>query len=184
MRTVRAGHELGEQRRRVRAGGPSRHRIDCSLSDDAAACFAAFGTEIDDPVGIGDHIEVVLDHHDGVARVDEPVQHADQLLDVGHVQPDGRLVENVERLAAARRRGGSARRPRVDAHFRELAHELDPLRLAARERRALLAERQIAEPDVLQQRQRVVDRSMRGEEIDRLVDAHPQDVADRSFRAT
>ena len=38
--------------------------------DDAAAAIAAFGTEVDDPVGGLDHVEVVLDHDDRVAVVD------------------------------------------------------------------------------------------------------------------
>jgi hypothetical protein len=73
---------------------------------------AAFRAEVDDPVGFGHHVEVVLDHHHRVAAVDQAVQHADQLFDVGHVQADRRLVEDVERVlphAAAgfgrRRRG-------------------------------------------------------------------------------
>jgi hypothetical protein len=83
--------------------------------------------------------------HHGIAGVDQPMQHADQLLDVGHVQADGRFVEHVERV---QRR--LARRAAVGA--REFRDELDALRLAARERRARLAERQVAETDVLQQR--------------------------------
>ena len=43
-----------------------------------------------------------------VAGVDEPVQHANQLLDVGHVQADRRLVEHVERRLG-RPRGASTR---------------------------------------------------------------------------
>jgi hypothetical protein len=59
---------------------------------------AAFRPQVDDPVGLGDHVEVVLDHDDAVAGVDQPMQHADQLLDVGHVQAHRRLVEHVERV--------------------------------------------------------------------------------------
>src|SRR5690606_28410808 len=47
------------------------------------------------------------------------------------------------------------------------------------QRRARLPERQVAEPDVLQQLQRVRDRRMRREERQRLVDAHGEHVADR-----
>jgi hypothetical protein len=41
----------------------------------------------------------VLDHHDRVALVAQPVQHAEQLLDVVEVQAGGRLVEDVERAS-------------------------------------------------------------------------------------
>jgi hypothetical protein len=40
-----------------------------------AAAGTAFGSEIDDPVGSLDHIEVVFDHDHGVAVVAQPVQY-------------------------------------------------------------------------------------------------------------
>jgi hypothetical protein len=60
------------------------------------------GTEVDDPVRGGDAVEVVLHEDDGVASVDEAVQPAQQQRGVGGVQPRGRLVEQVERVAAVR----------------------------------------------------------------------------------
>ena len=88
-------------------------------------------------------------------------------------RPDRRLVEHVERV----RRLVAALRD-VVAHLAQLGDELDALRLAARQRRRRLAERQVAEADVLQQLQRVRDVRHRGEEVDRLVDLHLQHVAD------
>ena len=44
-------------------GRPGRH--------DASAARAALGPEIDDPVGLGDDVEVVLDHHHAVPAVDQ-----------------------------------------------------------------------------------------------------------------
>jgi regulator of replication initiation timing len=115
----------------------------------------------------------VLDHHHAVAAVDQPVQHADQLLDVGHVQAHRRLVQHVQRvrrlLAAARD---------VVAHLGQLGHQLDALRLAARQRRRRLPQREVAEAHVLQQLQRVADVGHGGEELHRLVDFHLQHVAD------
>src|SRR5947209_19881994 len=69
--------------------------------DHLAARFAALGAEIDDPVGLLDHIEVVLDHDHGVATVDETLQRLEQLLDVGAVETGRRLVEDLERLASS-----------------------------------------------------------------------------------
>ena len=63
--------------------------------------------------------------------VDEPVEQAEQLLDVGEVQAGGRLVEDVD----------AALLPQVGG-------QLEPLALAAGERRQRLAEREVAEPDV------------------------------------
>src|SRR5258706_12095680 len=68
------------------AGGASDQTLRRRLGYHAAAAHAALGAEVDDPVGLGDDVEVVLDHDHAVAAVDQPVQHADQLLDVGHVQ--------------------------------------------------------------------------------------------------
>ena len=96
------------------------------------------------PVGGLDHLEVVLDHHHGVALLDQRVQHLQQLAHVLEVQAGGGLVEDVERLAG--------RAPR------QLLGELDPLRLAARERGRRLAELDVAEADLLQRLELVADR--------------------------
>jgi hypothetical protein len=66
----------------------------------------------------------------------------------------------------------------VVAHLAEFGHQLDALRLAARQRRAGLAQRQVAQAHVLQQLQRVSDAGMRREELHRIVDLHLQHVAD------
>ena len=87
--------------------------------DDLAARVAATRAEVDDPVGGGDRVEVVLDQDDGVAGVDEPVQLTQQERGVRGVQSRGRLVEQVERVTAA----GPL----------QLGGELDALRLPAAE---------------------------------------------------
>ena len=61
--------------------------------------LAALGAEVDHPVGGLDHVEVVLDDDDGVALLDQAVEHLEQLLDVREVQAGRRLVEDVERAA-------------------------------------------------------------------------------------
>src|SRR5438067_320492 len=93
-----------------------------ALEHDPAAAVAAFRAEVDDPVRLGDDVEVVLDDEHRMAGVHQAVQDVDQLLHIGHVQADGGLVQHVEGLWETR--------------LRELAHQLDPLRLAARARRA------------------------------------------------
>ena len=69
--------------------------------DELARRLAAFGADVDDPVGGLDHVEVVLDDQHRVAGVDEVVQHLEQQLDVGEVEAGRRLVEQVERAAGA-----------------------------------------------------------------------------------
>ena len=72
---------------------------------------------IDDPVGVGDDVQVVLDDHHGVALVHQPLEHSEQLADVLEVQAGGRLVQDVDGAP-----GGAAL---------ELGGELDALGLAA-----------------------------------------------------
>src|SRR5262249_11731166 len=59
----------------------------------------ALGAEVDEAVGGLDHVEVVLDHDDGVAGVDETAEDVEQALDVGEVKTGRRLVEDVEGVA-------------------------------------------------------------------------------------
>src|SRR5437870_1708339 len=50
--------------------------------DDLAAGVAALGPQIDQPIARLDHVQIMLDDDHGIPRVDEPLQHAKQLLDV------------------------------------------------------------------------------------------------------
>ena len=64
-------------------------------------------------------------------ELDQTVQQLDEVVDVLHVQPGGRLVEHVD--------------GRVGGH---LDRQLQPLALAARQRVELLAERDVTQPHV------------------------------------
>ena len=74
---------------------------------------------------------MVRDDDDRPAGVDEAVEQADQLLDVGEVQAGGRLVEDVDVALLA-----------------HLGGEPEPLPLAAGQRGERLAEAEVADPDV------------------------------------
>ena len=54
-----------------------------ALEDNPAAVVAGTGAEVDDPVGVRHDRQVVLDDDDRRAGVNEPVEQAEQLLDVG-----------------------------------------------------------------------------------------------------
>src|SRR6266705_1296363 len=58
----RFGQEFSRMRR-----GDGGHRLRRAFGDDLAAGVAAFGPEVDDPVGALDDIEMMLDDQDGVA---------------------------------------------------------------------------------------------------------------------
>ena len=57
-----------------------------ALGDNGAAVLPTFGSQIHDPVGGGDDVEVVLDDDHRVAARDEPVDDAEQAVDVGRVE--------------------------------------------------------------------------------------------------
>src|SRR6266850_1846116 len=107
------------------------HDFGRALRDDAPAAFAAFGAEVDDPVGLFDDVEVVLDDEHGVAEIDEALQDVEQLSNVVEVEAGGWLVEDVERAAGL--------------PFRKLAGQLDALGFAAGKRGRGLAEGDVAE---------------------------------------
>src|SRR5580700_1511718 len=88
-----------------------------ALGDDAAAAFAAFGAEVDDPVGLFDDVEVMLDDQDGVAESDEALEDVEKFANVIEMQPRCGFVEDVE---------GAAR-----LALGKLAREFDALGFAA-----------------------------------------------------
>jgi hypothetical protein len=98
--------------------------------------------DVDDPVGVLDGVLVVLDDDQRVAEVAQPLERLDQPAVVALVQPDRRLVEDVEH----------ADQPRAD-----LRRQPDPLRLAAGERARRAVEREVVEADVEQEAQPRVD---------------------------
>src|SRR3954447_11205882 len=87
-------------------GGPAGDQVGRrALEDDPAAVVAGAGAEGDDPVRVRHDRLVVLDDEHGTAGVDQPVEQAEQLLDVGQVEPGGRLVEYVDLALLAHLRG-------------------------------------------------------------------------------
>ena len=98
---------------------------------DGSAAIAALGAHIDQAVGNLDDIKVVLDHQNRVARIDQALQHVEQLANILKMKAGCGLVQNVERLA------------RLAAM--KLLGELHALRLAARKRRCRLAQAHVAQ---------------------------------------
>ena len=45
--------------------------------------LARAGTDVDDPVGAANHVHVVLDHEQRIARSPQPIQHIQQRFCVG-----------------------------------------------------------------------------------------------------
>ena len=97
-----------------------RDGVGRAAGDDFAAEAAGGGAEVEQAVGAGDDVAVVLDDQQRVAEVAELVQGGDQPRVVAGVEADRRFVEHVEHAAQA---------------AADLAGEADALRLAAGERR-------------------------------------------------
>jgi hypothetical protein len=56
-----------------------------ALGDDAAAALAPFRAEVNDPIGLFDDVEVMLDDEDGVAEGDEALEDVEEFADVVEV---------------------------------------------------------------------------------------------------
>jgi len=63
---------------------------------DFPASRAALGSQIDNPVGGRDHIEVVFNHDQGVSVSKQPPERLQQRADVIEVQSRGGLVEQEQ----------------------------------------------------------------------------------------
>ncbi len=88
------------------------------------------------------HVGVVLHHNNGVAEFAQLFQNPDQAPGVAAVQSDGRLVEHVTRAHEARPQAGG---------------ELNALRLAAGKRGRQAVEREVVQPDVVEELQPLAD---------------------------
>jgi hypothetical protein len=58
---------------------------------DLAAGVAAFGAEVDDPVGGLDYVQIVLDDEEGAAAFDEFAEGGEEFLDVVEVVGSSRM---------------------------------------------------------------------------------------------
>ena len=118
--------------------GSARIASSGALGDDLAAVLAGAGTDVDDPVGRADRLLVVLHDQQRVAQVAQPREGGDQLGVVALVQPDGRLVEDVQHAHQARA---------------DLGRQPDALGLAARQGVAGAVDRQVVQAHVDQEAQ-------------------------------
>ena len=123
--------------------GHFRHLLRRALRDDGAAARAAFRTHVDDPVGVANDVQIVLDDEDRIAEAYQPLQHLQQLAHIVEVQASGRLVQQVERAS------GLA--------LAQFFRQLHALRFAAAERRGGLAQVDVAEADIDQRLQLLLD---------------------------
>jgi hypothetical protein len=79
--------------------------------DDVASVRAAARAHVDEVVGRGEQVEVVVDDDDRGPGRQQPVKHSRQRGHVERVQAGGRLVEDVQHAALAGAQPGGDPQP-------------------------------------------------------------------------
>jgi len=125
-----------------RAGAAVQQLLVVALEDDASALAAWTRSQINDVVGQANHLAVVLDEQDGVARITQAAHRVFHLLDVVVMQARAGFVQDVEDVGQRR----------VD-----VLGNLAALRLAARQGSHGAVQAQVAQPDFLKRREAGAD---------------------------
>ena len=152
------------------------HLLGRTLEDHLAAGVSRFRTEVDDPVGAADDVEVVLHDDNAVAAGEKRVKGLQELFHIVEMEAGCRLVEDEEDLPLA------AAAVAVLFHGKEIG-ELNALAFAAGKGAGALAELDVAETDGAKRLQPGGNLPGQGlflafKEGDGLVDAHIEDVVD------
>ena len=113
-----------------------------SFGHQISTVLSRAGTEVENAVGAAHNFGVVLDHHNRVAEVAQVLQDLDQPGSIAAMQPDGRLVEHVER----------PHQPRS-----ERSRQLNALRFASGKGRSQAVKRKIFEPDFVKKTQAIAN---------------------------
>ncbi len=99
VRTIRRQGQHTSQRLASVRLFAAHHRFRRTLHYDSAARFATFRAKINDPVGLLNHVQVVLNDQHGVAERNQPLKNVQQLPNVIKMQSGRRFVQNVKRAA-------------------------------------------------------------------------------------
>ena len=125
-----------------RCGAVAQQRRIGAGEQNTPAVLARARAQIDDVIGRPHHVGIVLHDDDRVAEIAQFFEDADQPRRVARVQADGRLIEHI----------AGAHQPRAEA-----GRKLDALRFAAGERRRQAVEREVMQPDIVQEFQPLPD---------------------------
>src|SRR5580765_8328774 len=69
----------------------ARNLLRWTFRNDASPGRPAFGPEVDDPIRLGDQIEIMLDHDHRMPGINQPLQHLHQQPNIRHMQANGWL---------------------------------------------------------------------------------------------
>jgi len=142
------------------------------LGHDLAAVGAGFGAEVDEVVGFGGEVHVVLDDDDGVAFVGEAVEDVGELCNVLLVEADGGFLDEVKVGV------GGADVGDFGAALGELGDELETLGFASAEGGAGLAEGEVAEAGLGEELEGLLELGVGREEFGGGLDIEVEDLAD------
>ena len=149
--------------------------VRCAERDDLASGVSAFWTQVDEPVAGADHVQVVLDHQQRMAGVEQLAQRAQQFGDVVEMQSGRGLVEHEQRAALRHR---LAARRCAARGFRQEARKFEPLRLAPGKRGNGLPELHVLETHVDDRLQGAHHVAVRRKQPDRFADREIEHVGD------
>ena len=85
-----------------------RHFLRRSCRDDLSTAISGFRAKINHPVSALDHVEVVFNDDDGIARVHEALENLEQHAHVIEVQASGGFVEEKQCSSRVESRGSRA----------------------------------------------------------------------------
>ena len=130
-------------------GGNPGSRILCHLrnrpfGDDSSAAGTGFRPQLDKPVGLFQHIGVMVHQNHRIAVCEQIFHHAQKTLQVGGMKADGGLIQDIENAG-----GAVSHRPR----------QLHPLPLSRGQGGGAAVQGKIRKPQVLQPSRRPPERS-------------------------
>lgn len=136
----------------------------CPFSHDEAASASPFWSQVDDPIGTLDDVQVVLHDQYRMSFFNETVEGGQELADIFEVKSGRGLVEDVEGMLLCL--------------LADMGGELDTLCLTARKRRRGLPQGEVAQANLLEDAKLVDDGTLTLKELNRFVDGHIEDVVD------
>ena len=135
-----------------------------TCSNHSPAVNTRIRTQVDNPVGALDHIQVVFDNHDAVAEATQAIQAVHKLADIFKVQARRRFVKQVKRLTCTRA-----------AQFRS---NFNALRLSPAKCCRRLTQSEVTEAHFHEQVQRFCNLRNILEEFRRIGNAHIENFGD------
>ena len=76
--------------------GRLHDRFEVPLGNDFSSFVSSFRTQVDNVIGLTDKVEIVLDHKEGVALEEEPLEGVEKNLNISHVKAGRGFVKDEE----------------------------------------------------------------------------------------